>query len=126
MPSDADIDEEHPALRRLRQDSAHAEDLTPEAVRLIEARWKSDIEQILEVLLRRSAEQIAFQKKYEQHLEAQIEAANRWKKAQDAIIHKTLGALAWGAVLGLLSLIWHGLQYDMRNVVDAVKEATRR
>ena len=93
------------------------DELTPERIKEIETRWKSDVDSKLDRLLR-------FADEYEEFLKVLIDREKSRQKMRDAIIEKTLSALIMSAVAGLALLAWNGLLGDLKNVITAAKGGT--
>jgi len=92
----------------------------PEAeLRRLEARWKSDVDQKLDTLIRADEER---SKKYDVFLDMMIEREKARAKLRSAIIEKTLAGLIWAAIVGLLTLAFNGLQGEIKAFAQAVKE----
>ena len=62
--------------------------MTPEEIKLVEARWKSDVDKKLDQL-------VSFADKYEQLLDMLMERERDRDKLRKAIIEKTLTGLTW-------------------------------
>ena len=88
--------------------------ISPEELKRIETRWKSDVDVKLDNL-------VAFAEKYGQFLDMLIERERQRERLRSAIIEKTLSGLILAAVVGLLSLAWAGLNMDLRAAYQAVR-----
>jgi len=88
--------------------------MSDEEIRLLEARWKSDVDLKLDNLIARG-------QKYDAFLDMLIDREKRRAELQQSIINKTLTGLIMAALIGLGSLAWAGLESHLRHAVDALK-----
>ena len=77
-----------------------SDELTPQRLREIEGRWKSDVDAKLDRLCR-------FADRYQAYLELCIDNESERKKLRHAVMEKTLIGLAWGGVVFIGLAIWH-------------------
>ena len=90
--------------------------ISPEELKRIETRWKSDVDVKLDNL-------VAFAEKYGQFLDMLIERERQRERLRSAIIEKTLSGLILAAVVALFSLAWSGLNADIGNLVRNIRSA---
>ena len=92
-----------------------AEQIIEEArLKQIEGRWKSDVDLKLDSL-------VAFAKEYEDLLKMLIRREREREALRKSIIEKTLTALVIAAVGWAISLAWHGLTSDIKDVVTTLR-----
>ena len=90
------------------------DELTPERMREIEARWKSDVDFKLDALI---ADAKAHREKYDAFIDMLIKREQRREKVWDAIIDKGLTMLIIAAVVSLFSLAWTGALGEIRSLI---------
>lgn len=83
------------------------DELTPERLRQIEGRWKSDVDLKLDRLVR-------FADAYEGYLKLCLERETERKAMRRAIIEKTLIGLVWAAVVFVGVSTWHSLRAALK------------
>lgn len=81
------------------------DDLTPERIREIEARWKSDVDAKLDRVVR-------FIEANESFIKMLTERESYRSALRKAVIEKTLAGLVWAAIVGMVSLLWTGLKSE--------------
>ena len=87
---------------------------TPEELKMIEARWKSDVDFKLDALLE-------FNEKYAATMQLLLEREQRRAALQKAIIEKSLSGLIYAMLAGLIALAWAGIKVGAREFVDATQ-----
>lgn len=98
-------------------------ELTPQEIKDIEIRWKSDVDKKLDELLRNQYERGS---KYDAFIDMLIKREADRAEIRKAIIHKTLGGLALAGVLGLVSLVWTGMKSEVSSVLEALNSLTKK
>ena len=91
-----------------------ADDLTPERIRQIELRWKSDVDSKLDRVVR-------FIDKNEALLNMLTEREAYRAAVRKAVIEKTLTALVWAAIVTVVSLTWAGLKSETAELSNYLK-----
>lgn len=92
----------------------NGDDLTPERLKQIEGRWKSDVDLKLDRLVR-------FADTYEDLLKMLVTREKQREAFRQAVIEKTLSALILAGVVGLLSLAWSGLSTEIKAALNSVR-----
>lgn len=96
--------------------------LTPDEIRRIEARWKSDVDSKLDALIRSEKEQ---REKYSAFLDMLIERERNRAAIRKAIIEKGVVALSI-YFLGLLgAFMWDSIVQHWKAAVDAAAQARK-
>lgn len=90
------------------------DELTPERLARLKHRWYSDVDLKLDRLVR-------FADAYEPFLKLQLERERQRVQMRHAIIEKTLGALIWSAVIGLVALAWSGTKAEFFAILDSMR-----
>lgn len=90
------------------------EEFTPERLREIEARWKSDVDRKLDRVVR-------FIDKNEALLIMLTEREIDRKALRKAIIEKSLAGLIYGSVAAVIALIWTGAKAELMTLIDAMR-----
>jgi len=94
------------------------EELTPEKIREIEARWKSDVDRKLDRVVR-------FIDANEELLAMLMERELDRKALRKAVMEKTLAGLVWGAIVGVLALAWAGLKSEAHDLAGFFKGVSK-
>ena len=84
-----------------------SDELTPQRLREIEGRWKSDVDLKLDRLVK-------FADRYQAYLELCIDREADAKKMRHAVMEKTLIGLAWGGVVFVGVAIWQYVRAALR------------
>lgn len=93
--------------------SAASDELTPDRIREIETRWKSDVDKKLDELM-------TFAKRYAAFLDMLVEREQAAAKMRAAIIEKSIVALIWGVVIGFGTLIVTGMRTEAQAFLEAM------
>ena len=76
-------------------------------IRIIEARWKSDVDLKLDKMLARS-------EKYDQFLDMLIKREESREALRQIFIQKGIGAVVWSAVIGTCTILWIGFMHEIK------------
>jgi len=98
-------------------------ELTPEEIKNIEMRWKSDVDSKLDELLRCERERSC---KYDTFIDMMIQREEDRADLRKAIIQKTLGGLVLAGVLGMFGLIWAGVKTESREILEALNTLLKK
>lgn len=90
------------------------EELTPERIKEIEAKWKSDVDRKLDRVVR-------FIDANEAFVHMLIEREKYRRAIRKAVIEKTLAGLVWAAIVGLGTLAWTGLKSEAGDLGNYLK-----
>lgn len=85
------------------------EELTPERIRQIEARWKSDMDRKMDKV-------IQFIDLYSPLLTMLAEREVDRRALRKAVIEKSLAGLVWAAIVGLATLAYAGLKSEIGDI----------
>lgn len=91
------------------------EPFTPEELKMIEARWKSDVDFKLDAMLE-------FMEEFKPLMKMLAEREARKVRVQQAIIDKSLAGLVYAALAALLALTWAGMKVGAREFIDMTKD----
>lgn len=94
------------------------DELTPERIKEIETRWKSDVDSKLDKMIR-------FIEANEALLKMLTEREIDRRALRKAVIEKTLAGLIWGSVVGLGALAWTGLKSEATDFLGYLKGASK-
>lgn len=90
-------------------------DITPDEIRRIEARWKSDVDLKLDAI-------ISFNDTYRPLLTLLLEREIARKKLRDAVIEKSLTGLIIAAVVALVTLAWNGALSEFKAIAQGFRK----
>lgn len=90
------------------------EELTPERLKEIETRWKSDVDKKLDYVVK-------FIDEYGPMVKMLMEREIDRRALRKAIIEKTLAGLVWGAIVSIGALIWTGLKTEANDFTSFFK-----
>lgn len=90
------------------------DDLTPERIKEIETRWKSDVDAKLDRVIR-------FIDANEALLKMLTEREIDRRALRKAVIEKTLAGLVWGGIVGIGALAWAGIKAEATDLVSYLK-----
>lgn len=95
-----------------------SDELTPERIKEIEVRWKSDVDSKLDRVIRFIDANEALMKML---TEREIDR----RALRRAVIEKTLAGLIWGGIVGLGALAWAGLESEASDFMGFLKGASK-
>ena len=91
------------------------DELTPERLRHIEARWKSDVDAKLDRVIR-------FIESNEAFIKMLMERESYRAAVRKAIVEKTLAGLIWAAIVGLATLAYAGFKSEIGDIQAWLKK----
>ena len=93
-------------------------EMTQEELKMIETRWKSDVDKKLDTLINAEREH---REKYGVFIEMLMKREVDAAALRRAVMEKTLAGLIWMVVVGLVSLVWSGTRHEFSEFVNAWK-----
>ena len=90
-------------------------EMTQEELKMIEARWKSDVDSKLDKLI---SDLEARRGKYDTFMNMLMEREAARNAMRKAVIEKTLAGLIWMVVVGFVSLVWSGTRHEFTQMID--------
>ena len=84
--------------------------MTEEEIKIIEARWKSDMDKKVDKLLGIADKFSIFQASYEEYLKIALEREINSKKWRNAVIEKSMIGFIWAAIGFMALATWEYIQ----------------